>query len=55
MKEKVVKYEIGEKWSIGASILEVEESQSSVIKITLSMFKFFIYMSRASNHLLWLV
>lgn len=52
MKEKVVKYEIGEKWSIGVSLIKVEESQSSVIKVTLSMFRFFIYMSRASNHLL---
>lgn len=45
MKEKVVKYEIGVKWSIGVSIIKVEESQSSVIKVTPSMFKFFIYMS----------
>lgn len=52
MKEQVVKYEIGVKWSIGVSIIKVEESRSSVIKATLSMFKFFIYMSPASNHLL---
>lgn len=41
MKEKVIKCEIGEKWSIGVSLIKVEESQSSVIKVTLSMFRSF--------------